>query len=77
MTRESKALKFDGGLDSKLPADATATDLVTACMIIDASACDGEPLMMHCRKIFDTDAPAEPVALKDWKIIRIAYQSGE
>lgn len=74
MTREaSKTLKYDAELDDKMPFDANATDRVMVYTIIDASAND-EPLTMHGKKIFDTDRPPEPVALRDVEIIKIAYR---
>lgn len=46
-------------------------------MILDASRDDNrDPLAMPCKKVFDTDKPLEPVALKDYEIIRIAYAKG-
>lgn len=75
MTHEaSKTLKYDAELDAKMPPDANATDRVMVYTIMDASADSDEPLTFHGKKIFDTDRPPEPVALKDVEIIKIAYR---
>ena len=76
LAREARTLKFDADLGPKMPAGSNSTDLVTAHVIIDAGADeDGEPLTMHGTNLFNTGAPAEPVALKDREIIKIACRS--
>lgn len=75
MHRSTKKLCFDTNLDSDVPTYTNATDFVMIHTIIDASMDENEPLMMHGKKLFNTDRPAEPVTLKDHEIIRIAYRS--
>ena len=74
MDRHTKKLSFDANLDASVPPDTNATDFVMIHTIIDASMDENEPLMMHGKKLFNTDRPAEPVTLKDSEIVRIAYQ---
>lgn len=72
-----KTVNFDAELGSRSPPSTNATDLVIAHIILDASRDDNrDPLAMPCKKVFDTDKPLEPVALKDYEIIRIAYTKG-
>lgn len=74
---DPKTVNFDAELGSRPPPSANATDLVITHMILDASRDDNrDPLAMPCKKVFDTDKPLEPVALKDYEIIRIAYARG-
>lgn len=77
MTRESAGtLWYDAELAAKMPPGANTTDLVMVHTIMDADEGGGEPLRMHGKKVFNTNRPAEPVALKDVEIIKIAYRPG-
>lgn len=72
---DTATLDFDAELGSRVPPRANTTDLMIAHIIIDArQAGDDEPLMLHGKKIFDTDKPTERVALDDTKIFRLAYR---
>lgn len=76
MTREpAGTLEYDAELAAKMPPGANAVDRVMIHTIVDASASTGEPLVMHGNRLFNTRRPAEPVALKDLEIIKIAYRS--
>ena len=67
-------LDFDAELGSRVPPRASTMDLMIAHMITDArQAGDDKPLMLHGKKIFDTDKPTERVALDNTKILRLAY----
>lgn len=74
---DPKTVSFDAELGSRSLPSANATDLVIVHMFLDASRDDNRDLLaMPCKKVFDTDKPLEPVALKDYEIIRIAYAKG-